>query len=58
MILRFCSGFDTVKIEKTQLIYSASYLNLGGAWSIVLGGLDHKPSVATGLASPRPTLHG
>jgi len=40
-------GFDTVKIEKSQMICSVSYFNLG-AWSIVLWGLDHqKPPAAT-----------
>jgi len=37
----FARGVDSAKIDKTQLICSPSYLRLG-AWSIVLGGLDHQ----------------
>ena len=44
-------GFDTVNIDKTPLIYSVSYFNLGGDLVHCLGGLAHRnPPVATGLS--------
>ena len=49
--LHVCAGgLDTVKTDKTPLIYRVSYFNLGGAWCIFWGGLAHQsPYVATGL---------
>jgi len=38
-------GLDTVKIDKSQLICSVSYFD-SGAWSIVLGDLDHQAAPA------------
>ena len=32
-------GLDILKFEETSLFYSASYFNLGGAWSFVSEGL-------------------
>jgi len=42
---------DILKFEQTSLFYSASYFNLGGAWSFVSEGLSppKHPPMATGL---------
>jgi len=33
-------GLDILKFEQTSLLYSASYFNLGGAWSFVSEGIS------------------
>jgi len=41
-------GLDILKFEQTSLLYSASYFNLGGAWSFVSEGISPPKSPPLG----------